>query len=204
LGVSRLSRFPDLLGLNQSDRTLSLLGVCGVEEQDRFEVPFLVQDESSGYCSALTNAKCGIEPIVIRGCFERDTKHSRAVLVDVPKLATQDRVTALIARHSETIFLGKFEKDLVAIWSQNPRIDRCLVAWRWSKGNRISGTCWNYRSFDPHRPYQLSHSLHRTCDFREAAKGSNKSEARRQIACESRGTDGKPTKSPHSTGSRDS
>jgi len=53
--------------------------------------------------------------------------------------------------------------------------------------------------FDPHRPYQLSHSLYRTCDFREAAKGSNKSEARRQIAGEARGTDGEPTKSPHPT-----
>ena len=53
--------------------------------------------------------------------------------------------------------------------------------------------------FDPHRPYQVSHSLYRTCDFREAAKGRNKSEARRQIAGESRGTDGKPTKLPHST-----
>jgi hypothetical protein len=30
--------------------------------------------------------------------------------------------------------------------------------------------------FDPHRPYQLSLSLHRTCQNREAAKGSNKSE----------------------------
>ena len=28
--------------------------------------------------------------------------------------------------------------------------------------------------FDPHRPYQLSHSLHRTCENREAAKGSIK------------------------------
>jgi hypothetical protein len=28
--------------------------------------------------------------------------------------------------------------------------------------------------FDPHRPYQLSLSLHRTCEIREAAKGSNK------------------------------
>jgi hypothetical protein len=27
--------------------------------------------------------------------------------------------------------------------------------------------------FDPHRPYQLSVSLHRTCENREAAKGSN-------------------------------
>jgi hypothetical protein len=154
LGVTRLSRFPDFLGLNQADRQLSLVQVGRVEEEDCFTVAFLMQDESSGDCSALTNAKCGIEPIVIRGCFERDTKHSRTVLIDVPKLATQDRVTALITRHSETIFLGKFEKDLVAIWSQKPRIDRRLVAWRWSKGNRISGTCWNYRSFDPHRPYQ--------------------------------------------------
>jgi hypothetical protein len=53
--------------------------------------------------------------------------------------------------------------------------------------------------FDPHRPYQSSYSLQRTCEFREAAKGSNKSEARRQIAGESRGTDGKPTKSLHPT-----
>src|SRR6202795_852298 len=42
---------------------------------------------------------------------------------------------------------------------------------------RVSG-------FDPHRPYQPSHSLHRTCDFREAAKGSNKSDGRRLVADE--------------------
>jgi hypothetical protein len=52
--------------------------------------------------------------------------------------------------------------------------------------------------FDPHRPYQFSHSLYRACDFREAAKGSNKSEAPLQIAGESRGTEGNPTESPHS------
>src|SRR6266478_3857937 len=35
--------------------------------------------------------------------------------------------------------------------------------------------CFQYSSsFDPHRPYQLSPSLYRTCEFREAAKGSNK------------------------------
>jgi len=28
------------------------------------------------------------------------------------------------------------------------------------------------RGFDPHRPYQLSHSLQRTCEKHEAAKGS--------------------------------
>src|SRR6266480_4218360 len=33
--------------------------------------------------------------------------------------------------------------------------------------------------FDPHRPYQPSHLLQRTCQFREAAKGSNKREDRR-------------------------
>jgi hypothetical protein len=30
------------------------------------------------------------------------------------------------------------------------------------------------RWFDPHRPYQLSLSISRTCKIREAAKGSNK------------------------------
>jgi hypothetical protein len=30
------------------------------------------------------------------------------------------------------------------------------------------------QGFDPHRPYQLSRSLHRTCESIEAAKGSNK------------------------------
>ena len=47
--------------------------------------------------------------------------------------------------------------------------------------------------FDPHRPYQLSHSLHRTCDIREAAKGSNKSEKRRRLTQNTRGTDGAPS-----------
>src|SRR6266446_450471 len=50
--------------------------------------------------------------------------------------------------------------------------------------------------FNPHRPYQLSHSLQRTCQFREAAKGSNKREDRRPAAHESCGTDGKPTNYP--------
>jgi hypothetical protein len=49
-----------------------------------------------------------------------------------------------------------------------------------------------YRKFDPHRPYQFS--LYRTCKIREAAKGSNKSEERRQAADETCGPDGKPTK----------
>jgi len=29
-----------------------------------------------------------------------------------------------------------------------------------------------YRKFDPHRPYQFSPSLYRTCEFREAAKAA--------------------------------
>jgi hypothetical protein len=30
------------------------------------------------------------------------------------------------------------------------------------------------RNFDPHRPYQLSLTIFRSCKIREAAKGSNK------------------------------
>ena len=62
------------------------------------------------------------------------------------------------------------------------------------KGNRINGTYEMYRKFDPHRPYQVSHSLPRTCEFHEAAKGRNKNPGRvgdRELnPC---GTDGKPT-----------
>ena len=50
--------------------------------------------------------------------------------------------------------------------------------------------------FDPHRRYQSSHSLQRTCKFREAAKGSNKSEERRRVGHETHGTDGEPTTYP--------
>jgi hypothetical protein len=33
------------------------------------------------------------------------------------------------------------------------------------------------RGFDPHRPYQFSYSIHRTCENPEAAKGSINSKA---------------------------
>ena len=49
--------------------------------------------------------------------------------------------------------------------------------------------------FDPHRPYQLSLSLHRTCEIREAAKGSIKKNIESAGEPKPRGTDGKPTPS---------
>jgi len=43
--------------------------------------------------------------------------------------------------------------------------------------------------FDPHRPYQLSHSFQRTCEFREAAISRETS----AVEVKLRGTDGMPT-----------
>ena len=41
-----------------------------------------------------------------------------------------------------------------------------------------TGLCSLGVVFDPHRPYLLSLSLQRTCEFREAAKGSNSKPSR--------------------------
>jgi len=55
--------------------------------------------------------------------------------------------------------------------------------------------------FDPHRPYQFSHLLQRNCDFRKAAKGSNKKPDSVGQRVKLRGTDGKPTNQPQRSGS---
>jgi len=62
---------------------------------------------------------------------------------------------ARIPLHTKRVVLGKLKQNLVITWSRNDWFGRPFKAWRWNKGSRISGTYEIYRSFDPHRPYQL-------------------------------------------------